>query len=46
MQVAESTISKKGLTTVPKAIQQALELVEGDKLTWHITNQTVVVKKK
>ena len=46
MKVAESTLSKANLTTVPSAIRKALELKAGDKLTWHITNQTVSVKKK
>jgi len=46
MKVAESTVGERGLTTIPVAIQKALELQKGNKVEWHITNQSVVLKKQ
>ncbi len=45
MIVAVGTISKKGLTTIPAAIRKALDLKEGDRVAWEITNHHVEIRK-
>lgn len=46
MDVAESTVGTRGITTIPAAIQKALGLKKGDTLVWAITNQHVEARKK
>jgi len=46
MDVAESTVGTRGITTIPVAIQKALKLEKGDTIVWSITNQHVEVRKK
>lgn len=38
-----STLTSKGQTTVPKEVREALDLEEGDKLTWEIRGRRVAV---
>lgn len=38
-----STMTSKGQTTVPKEVREALDLEEGDKLTWEIRGGRVAV---
>ncbi|HEX8409608.1 MAG TPA: type II toxin-antitoxin system PrlF family antitoxin [Thermoanaerobaculia bacterium] len=38
-----STLTSKGQTTVPKQVREALNLEEGDKLTWEIHGGKVAV---
>jgi bifunctional DNA-binding transcriptional regulator/antitoxin component of YhaV-PrlF toxin-antitoxin module len=44
--VAESTVGTRGITTIPVAIQKALGIEKGDKLVWSVTNQHVEARKK
>jgi bifunctional DNA-binding transcriptional regulator/antitoxin component of YhaV-PrlF toxin-antitoxin module len=46
MDVAESTVGTRGITTIPIAIQKALSLQKGDTVIWAVTNQHVEVRKK
>ncbi len=46
MDVAESTVGARGITTIPVAIQRALKLAKGNRLTWSVTNQHVEVRKR
>jgi len=47
LKFAETPISSQLTIYLKDAIQQALNGVKpGDVLEWHITNQTVVVKKR
>ncbi len=46
MKVAESRISPKHTTTVPKSIREALDLKVGDVIEWHVKEEKVIVKKK
>jgi len=46
LEIGESVLSRGNQTTVPKAVRKALKLHTGDELTWHVTNQTVEVRKK
>lgn len=46
MKVAETRINKKNMTTVPRAVREALELRVGDVIEWHIENERIVVRKK
>ena len=47
MDVAESTVGTRGLTTIPAAIQRALKLEKGDTLVWAVTeNLRIEVRKK
>jgi len=46
MDVAEGTVSTKGLTAIPLAIQKALDLKPGDKIIYSINNQHVEMRKK
>jgi AbrB family looped-hinge helix DNA binding protein len=41
--MATSTLTSKGRTTVPKEVREALDLDEGDKLTWEIRGGKVTV---
>jgi len=45
VKIGESKLSKGYLTTVPKAVREALDLEVGSRLEWHIENQKVVLKK-
>lgn len=38
-----STLTRDGLTAVPKEVQEALHLEEGDKLTWEVRGGKVAV---
>jgi len=44
--VAESTVGTRGITTIPIAVQKGLKLKKGDKLIWNTVNQHVEVRKK
>jgi bifunctional DNA-binding transcriptional regulator/antitoxin component of YhaV-PrlF toxin-antitoxin module len=46
MDVAESTIGTRGITTIPAPIMKALKLQKGDKLIWYVTNQHIEARKK
>lgn len=46
MDVAESTVGTRGITTIPVAIQKALKLKKGDTLIWAVMNQHVEARKK
>ena len=46
MDVAESTVGTRGITTIPIAIQKALKLEKGDIVIWAVTNQHVEVRKQ
>lgn len=38
-------LTSKGQTTVPKAVRQALGLAPGDRVTWQVTGNRVVLTK-
>jgi bifunctional DNA-binding transcriptional regulator/antitoxin component of YhaV-PrlF toxin-antitoxin module len=46
MDVAESTVGTRGITTIPIAIQKALDLKKGDTVIWAVTNQHVEIRKE
>jgi bifunctional DNA-binding transcriptional regulator/antitoxin component of YhaV-PrlF toxin-antitoxin module len=46
MDVANGTVGTRGITTIPIAIQKALNLKKGNIIVWSITNQHVEVRKK
>ena len=46
MKFAETTIDSNSKVYLDKNIKMALKVDIGDVLEWHITNQTVTVKKK
>ncbi len=37
--MATSTVSKKGLTTIPSKIRQLLKIKTGDKLEWQVVRE-------
>lgn len=44
MTIDIATVTAKGQVTVPKAIREALELRQGDRLSWEVDNGTARVK--
>jgi len=44
MSSKNSTVSKKGLTTVPIDIRRKLQISEGDALSWEIEEDHILVK--
>lgn len=44
--LAETTVSSKNLTTVPKAVRNFLELDAGDRLEWHVEDGRITVLKQ
>jgi bifunctional DNA-binding transcriptional regulator/antitoxin component of YhaV-PrlF toxin-antitoxin module len=46
MDVAESTVGTRGLTTIPIAIQKGMNLKKGDKIIWTTANEHAEVRKK
>ena len=44
--VAETTVSSKHLTTVPKAVRNFLEVAGGDTLEWHVEDGRITVAKQ
>jgi len=52
MKIGESKISQRGSVVIPKAIREALKVVDGEFIEWHIvprgegTVNITVVKKK
>ncbi len=45
MKVAETTVSAKFLTAIPKAIRVAMDLKAGDRIFWVIENSKICVEK-
>lgn len=41
--IAETTVSAKNLTTVPKAVRNFLDIEAGDRLEWHVEDGRVTV---
>ena len=46
MKVAETTVSKAFLTSVPASVRNALNLNAGDTIEWHIENDEMKIRKK
>lgn len=44
--LAETTVSAKNLTTVPKAVRNFLEIEAGDRLEWHVEDGRVRVLRQ
>lgn len=44
--LAETTVSAKNLTTVPKAVRNFLEVEAGDRLEWHVEDGRITVVKQ
>lgn len=44
--LADTTVSSKNLTTVPKAVRNFLELEPGDRLEWHVENGRITIQKE
>lgn len=44
--LADTKISKKNLTTVPKPVRNFLDIGAGDRIEWHVENGTIVVEKQ
>ncbi len=45
MRIAETTISKKFLTVIPKAVRTALGLQPGDRIAWIVENARIYIEK-
>ena len=44
--LADTKISEKNLTTVPKPVRSFLSLEVGDRVEWHVENGDIVVRKR
>lgn len=44
--LAETTVSAKNLTTVPKAVRNFLDVEGGDRLEWHVEDGHITVVKR
>jgi AbrB family looped-hinge helix DNA binding protein len=44
--LADTTVSAKNLTTVPKAVRNFLEVEPGDRLEWHVEDGRITVRKQ
>lgn len=44
--LADTTVSSKNLTTVPKAVRNFLELEPGDRLEWHVEDGRITIHKE
>lgn len=44
--LAETTVSAKNLTTVPKAVRNFLEIEAGDRLEWHVEDGRITVVRQ
>lgn len=44
-QLADTKVSEKNLTTVPKPVRNFLDVGAGDRVEWHVEGGDVVVKK-
>lgn len=44
--LAETTVSSKNLTTVPKAVRNFLEIEAGDRLEWHVEDGQITIRRR
>lgn len=44
--LADTAVSEKNLTTVPKAVRNFLGIEPGDRLEWHVEDGRVTVHKQ
>lgn len=44
--LADTAVSAKNLTTVPKAVRNFLEIEPGDRLEWHVEDGRVTIQKQ
>lgn len=44
--LAETSVSAKNLTTVPKAVRNFLEVGAGDTLEWHVEDGAITIVKQ
>lgn len=43
--LADTKVSAKNLTTVPKPVRNFLDVGAGDRVEWHVEDGKIVVKK-
>ena len=43
--LADTKISEKNLTTVPKPVRNFLEVGAGDRVEWHVEDGRIIVEK-
>lgn len=43
--LADTKVSEKNLTTVPKPVRNFLEVGAGDRVEWHVENGQVVLRR-
>lgn len=46
MKIAETKVTRRFMTTIPRPIREALNIKLGDVIEWHVENEKVVVRKK
>lgn len=44
--LADTKVSEKNLTTVPKSVRNFLDVGPGDRVEWHVEDGHVVVRKR
>jgi AbrB family looped-hinge helix DNA binding protein len=43
--LADTKVSEKNLTTIPKPVRNFLDVGEGDRVEWHVEDGHVIVRK-
>lgn len=43
--LADTKVSEKNLTTIPKPVRNFLNVAEGDRVEWHVEDGHVIVRK-
>lgn len=43
--LADTKISERNLTTVPKSVRNFLEVGAGDRVEWHVEDGRIIVEK-
>ena len=44
--IAISTVFQFGKTTIPKEVREKLELKDGDKILWHVNEESNIIISK
>lgn len=44
--LAETAVSAKNLTTVPKAVRNFLDIEPGDRLEWHVQDGRITIARQ
>ncbi|SEW28172.1 AbrB/MazE/SpoVT family DNA-binding domain-containing protein [Halobacterium jilantaiense] len=43
--LADTKVSEKNLTTIPKPVRNFLDVGAGDRVEWHVEDGNIVVRK-